>query len=185
MGEDQLVARLRRGEAAAFDAIYARTHRRIYNFLVRLSGRRDVAEDLFQETWLKLARHAPKLRDDSDVEAWLFAVARNLYFSHVRGADADDARDDSAELADEGAPPEQQAAARLDLARLERALAELPAAAREVLLLVAVDGMDQERAAQVLGIGYDAVRQRLTRARALLVERLGDGDRAVAGGDRL
>jgi RNA polymerase sigma-70 factor (ECF subfamily) len=56
--------------------------------------------------------------------------------------------------------------------RLERALASLPPASREVLLLVGVEGFEQEQAAAMLGITYDALRQRLARARAQLAERL-------------
>jgi len=57
---------------------------RIYSFLLRLCGRRDVADDLFQETWAKLATNAVRLREDSDLAAWLFTVARNVYRSHRR-----------------------------------------------------------------------------------------------------
>jgi len=55
---------------------------------------------------------------------------------------------------------------------LERALAELPTASREVLVLIGVEGIDQERAAAILGIGYAALRQRLARARAELARRM-------------
>ena len=159
------MAALKRGEAQAFDAVYARYHARSYQFLYRLAGRRDLAEDLFQETWLKLARHATTLRPDTDLAAWLFTVARNAYRSHRRGVLIDLDRRRQAE------PPEAQPSAdRVVEARRElgRALDSLSDGDKEVLLLVAVDGMEQEQAAAVLGIGYDALRQRLARARANL-----------------
>jgi RNA polymerase sigma-70 factor (ECF subfamily) len=56
--------------------------------------------------------------------------------------------------------------------RMERALATLPVASREVLLLVGLEGFDQVEVAQMLGIKHDALRQRLTRARAQLAEKL-------------
>jgi len=56
------------------------------------------------------------------------------------------------------------------VALLEAALKQLPLASREVLLLVGVEGMDQEEVARVLGVTYDALRQRLSRARAQLAE---------------
>ncbi len=55
---------------------------------------------------------------------------------------------------------------------LERALAELPVASREVLLLVGVENMDQDEVARILGVSYDAMRQRLSRARAQLAEKM-------------
>jgi RNA polymerase sigma-70 factor (ECF subfamily) len=68
--------------------------------------------------------------------------------------------------------PDARADAARAMERMERALASLPAASREVLLLVGVEGFEQDEVAGMLGIKYDALRQRLTRARAQLAERL-------------
>jgi RNA polymerase sigma-70 factor (ECF subfamily) len=170
--ERPLVDALRRGEAAAFDAVYGRYRARVLAFLLRLTGRREVAEDLFQETWLKLARHAARLDEDTDLAAWLFTVARNAWVSHRRWAVLDISRlvalgDDDASPAPAPDPDARADAARR-LAHLERALASLPAGSREVLLIVGVEGFDQEQAAKILGITYEALRQRLSRARAQL-----------------
>ena len=125
---------------------------------------------------MKLARSAPRLEEDTDLAAWLFTVARNAWVSHRRWSVLDVSRlvalgDDDATPA--AAPdPDARADAARRLARLERALAALPAGSREVLLLVGVEGFDQEQAARILGVGYDALRQRLSRARAQLAERL-------------
>jgi len=183
--EHELVAGLRRGEAAALDEAYARYRDRIFGFLSRLAGRRDLAEDLFQETWLKLARHATTLREDTELGAWLYTVARNQFRSHRRWHALDDQR-----LRQFAATPpaaidaEEQADARGALDVLEAALASLPASAREVLLLIAVEGLLPEQAARILGIEYDAVRQRLSRARALLAERMEIAERRRAAGGR-
>src|SRR5262245_5384316 len=87
--ELELVLRLRRGEEAAFDAAYDLYRRRLFGFLARLSGRRDVAEDLLQETFLRLAAKARLLAEDTNLRAWLFAVARNLFISHRRAVVVD------------------------------------------------------------------------------------------------
>src|SRR5690242_7180313 len=76
-----LVARLRQGDADAFDEVYAAFNARLFTFLVRLSRRRDVAEDLLEETWLRLVKHARRLRPDTRLAAWLFTVARHLWVS--------------------------------------------------------------------------------------------------------
>ena len=73
-------------ELAEFDRTYAEMHPRILGFLLRLSGRRDTAEDLAQETWLKFARVAPTLPAETNVPAYLFTVARNAFVSHRRWA---------------------------------------------------------------------------------------------------
>jgi RNA polymerase sigma factor (sigma-70 family) len=173
---DDLVTRLRRGEAWAFDRAYESFHVRIYSFLLRLSRRRDVAEDLAQEVWLKLARHAKDLREDTNLSAWLFTVARNAFLSHRRWAVLDVSRlviaDDEPEGVSPDARPDETHEARETAARLERALGRLPVASREVLLLVAVEGFEPAEAAEVLGLKQDALRQRLSRARAQLAEAL-------------
>jgi RNA polymerase sigma factor (sigma-70 family) len=174
-----LVAGLRRGDEASFAAVYARFRGPLFGFLRRVAGRGDVAEDLFQETWMALARAAPTLREDTDLAAWLFTVARNAFRSHARWARLDVSRwialcDDLCPAPTPG--PEAQAAQSRLVAAVEEALPRLPAAQREVLLLVGVEGLDQDRVAQILGITYAALRQRLARARAALAALVGDVD---------
>src|SRR5262245_46462826 len=79
-----LVAGLRQGDADAFDDVYRAFNTRLFTFLVRLSRRRDVAEDLLEETWLRLVKYARRLRPDTRLGPWLFTVARNLYVSFNR-----------------------------------------------------------------------------------------------------
>ena len=79
-----LVERLRQGDADAFDEVYAVFNTRVFTFLVRLSRRRDVAEDLLEETWLRLVKHARRLRPDTRLGPWLFTVARNIHVSYTR-----------------------------------------------------------------------------------------------------
>jgi RNA polymerase sigma-70 factor, ECF subfamily len=179
VSEAQLVAALRRGEAAAFDEVYLRYRERIFRFLCRMSGRRDVAEDLFQETFLQLARHAPRLDEDSDLGAWLYTVARNRLRSHRRWAALDvlgrRALPESDQDGQQGRGGEGGLAADAALAvsELERALAALPPERREVLVLLGVEGLPPEQVARILGISGEALRQRLARARAELAERIG------------
>jgi RNA polymerase sigma-70 factor (ECF subfamily) len=174
-----LVAGLRGGDAAAFDAVHEAFQARLFTFLLRLCRRRDVAEDLLEETWLRLVRHARGLRPDTRLAPWLFTVARRLHVSYVRARVLEDSA--AAGLIalwpfsiDRSSPFEAAAASELER-RIERALAALPSTSREVLLLVAVAGLDQADAAEVCGISADALRQRLSRARAQLARALSDG----------
>jgi len=178
MGPDaSLVAALRAGDAAAFAQAYAKYRRPLYGFLRRAVRRDDVAQDLLQETWMALARGACDLRLDTDLAAWLFTVARNAFRSHLRWAKLDLSRwialcDDACPAPGPG-PDTAAEQSRLVLA-VEEALGHLPTAHREVLLLVAVEGLEQDQVALVLGISYAALRQRLSRARAALGDLLGD-----------
>lgn len=178
----ELVDRLRRGDASAFDRVYSTYHPRLFSFLLRLSGRRDTAEDLAQETWLKLAKAAPGLREDTTLAPFLFTIARNAFMSHRRWAVLDLSRivtfgiEAMSATSNEPSPETHHERARA-IALLEAALQSLPVAAREVLLLIGVEGMEQEEVAKVLGLSYDTLRQRLSRARAQLAESMETLDR--------
>jgi len=165
---ERLVFELRAGSRAAFEAIYRLYRAPVFGFLLRLSGDRGVAEDLFQNTWLKLHRHAQTLRPDSDLKAWLFTVARNEYLSHRRWRSLDVRRLAGAELRP-SVPVSSDVS--VEFADLERGLAKLNRDEREVLLLSVVEGFEPVRAAGILGISHAAFRKRLSRARTRL-ERL-------------
>ena len=186
--ELELVERLRQGDADAFDEVYAAFNTRVFTFLVRLSRRRDVAEDLLEETWLRLVKHARRLRPDTRLGPWLFTVARNIHVSYNRSRMLEDSA--AASLIslwpfspDRSSPFEAAAATELER-RIERALAGMPAAAREVLLLVGVAGLDPADAADVCGITPEALRQRLHRARETLANALERDAAAEAAGLR-
>lgn len=173
----ELLTELQGGAASAFDALYQRYRARLFSFLARMTGRRDVAEELLQETWLRLATRAPELRPGSDVKPWLFTVARNLATSHLRWRLIDRERMSRLGLwPGHGAEtPFDTASASESERRLEIGLSALPPAYREALLLVAVEQMEPAAAAAVIGVRPDAFRKRLERARALLAERMQEG----------
>ncbi len=174
--ELELVAGLRGGDADAFDAVYGAFNARLYNFLARLANSRDIAEDLVEETWLRLVANAPRLRADTRLGPWLFTVARNLHASHCRSRLLEDSH--AAGLLglwpSGRAEPSPLVAAEASEAerRVTLALASLPMTYREVLLLVAVEGLQPSEAAIICGVSAMAMRQRLSRARTLLARRL-------------
>ncbi len=167
-----LVARLRTGDRAALRSLYGLYSDRIFNFLLRLTKRRDVAEDLHQETWVSVSRNVHRLVEDTDLPAWLFTIARNKFRSWRRWAALDFTRYvfdafETEKVSGPGAPDTND-----ELVHLELALRGLSEGHREVLLLVGVEGLEGTQAADVLGIKPEAFRQRLARARAALTEAL-------------
>jgi RNA polymerase sigma factor (sigma-70 family) len=184
--ELRLVAGLRAGDTAAFDEVHAAFNARLFRFLCLASNRRDVAEDLLEETWLRLVVHAQKLRADTHLSAWLFTVARNLHTSYCRSRLLDHAyAEQLIGLWPSGAPsPSPLAALESSEAegRLAAALASLPIAQREALLLVGVEGLRPAEAAEVCGVSAEVLRQRLSRARRALADHLRERQRlGVAG----
>ena len=175
--ETEWVAGLRRGDRAAFDQVFSAYRRRLYGYLVRMTRRRDVADDLLQETFIRLAQHAKQLAADTRLAAWLFTVAHRLFVSWTR------AQQVRAQLAGDLPRREPASGGRSPLdavcdsqaqLALERAFETLSPAYREVALLVGVEGLTPAEVGTILGLRGDAVRQRLARARTELASALGE-----------
>jgi RNA polymerase sigma-70 factor (ECF subfamily) len=172
--ERALISALRRRDPYAFDSIYKRHHPRIWAFLVRLTGHRSEAEDLFQETWLAAARHAHRLHPESEIVPWLFSIARNKFRSSRRYLLFDLRRKErfACEPQPASLAPDETVHLRARAEKLQKAFESLDAIHREVLLLTMVEGLDTRQVAQVLGLREDAVRKRMSRARAALESQL-------------
>ena len=173
--ELELVSRLRERDASAFEAVHDAINTRLFSFLARLANSRDVAEDLLEETWLRLVAHAGRLQPDTRLGPWLFTVARNLHASYRRSRLIEDSGDAGAlGLWSRGtpAPSPLEAAQASELERrIASALAAVPTIYREALLL-AMEGVGPSEAAAVCGVSAPAMRQRLSRARTLLDRQL-------------
>jgi RNA polymerase sigma-70 factor (ECF subfamily) len=176
-----LVAKLKAGDADAFDIVHGAFNTRLFNFLARLVRRREVAEDLLEETWLRVVDVAPRLRDDTRLGPFLFTIARNLHISYCRSRSIEEHyASDLVGLWPSSSPvpsPIEATIARETGERLDAALAALPAMYREALLLVGFDDLRPAEAALVCGITPEAMRQRISRARAMLANRLEEMNR--------
>jgi RNA polymerase sigma-70 factor (ECF subfamily) len=177
--EAALVIRLRSGDITAFDHIYDAFNRRLLSFLTRMAKNRSVAEDLLEETWLRLIAGGEELHADTRLGPWLFTVARNLYISHCRSRAREHSCSADLILLWPGGRPQSP----FDLAslsefeeRVEAAIASAPPMYREVLLLVGVEHLSPADAAKVCGISPESLRQRLSRARTLISRFLEDHD---------
>ncbi|HEX8029500.1 MAG TPA: RNA polymerase sigma factor, partial [Vicinamibacterales bacterium] len=141
-----------------------------------LARNRDTAEDLLEETWLRFVDHAPKLKPDTALAPFLYTIARNLHVSYCRSRLLEDSYShDLLGLWPSGSArpsPLECAVANQTELRIEDALSAMPAIYREAILLVAVEGMKPAEAAVVCGISPEAMRQRISRARALIARGL-------------
>jgi len=172
--DQETLTLLRRRDPRGFDQAYATYAVRLFSFLTRLVGRaeRPLAEDLLQQTFLKLAEHGPELRADSDLRAWLYTVARNAFLGQVRGRHTT-AEGPSLELIADFAP---DAEARLMVGDVEAALLRLRLEDRELLLLVGAEGLEPRAVSKLLGLEPATLRKRLERARQRLLLELERGE---------
>jgi RNA polymerase sigma-70 factor (ECF subfamily) len=171
-GAEALLERLRSADSAVFEdafrEVYAAEKAVVYGLLLRLSGDATATADLFQNVWLKLARHRQTLRPDTVLRAWLCTVARNEYLNHRRAQTLDLSRVLTLDLEQ----PADASPSDPRVLELNAALRQLSDADREVLLMTSVDGLSLPQAAAALGIAEPALRQRLSRARRRLTAEL-------------
>jgi len=168
--EDEL-AQLRRGDLNALAALLARYQNRLYRYLLRLVRETSTAEDLFQQTWLRVAQKIRSYDSRRNFDAWLFSVARNLAIDHLRRHRPESLDEPLAfgETRAERTPAAGPDAFELLLARertslLMSALEKLPAIYREVLTLRFEEEMKIEEVAAVLDAPLSTVKTRLRRA---------------------
>jgi RNA polymerase sigma-70 factor (ECF subfamily) len=169
--EEARIARgLRRRDPDLMDALIAQYQHRLLRYLLHLTGNRSTAEDLFQETWMRVLEKGHLYDGKSRFVTWLLTIAHNVAIDHLRRrspASLDEMQD-----SEEGAPfevqdarpsPFEQAAANEESARLEAALNRLPAIFREVLTLRIHEQMKLEEIAQLIHIPVATVKTRLYR----------------------
>jgi RNA polymerase sigma-70 factor (ECF subfamily) len=195
--ENELIARAKSGDYAAFEAIVSKYEGRIFGLAMRLVRHREDAEDITQKTFLSVVEHVTDFREEAPFAAWILRIATNHALKVLRkrrGLDIIPARgDDEAEdyasmplpdfIADWHKTPEKLASDGETKALLTQALDELSDSLKATFLLRDVEGLSIDDTAKALGIKPGAVKVRLLRARLQLRERLtrtlGDRDRVV------
>jgi RNA polymerase sigma-70 factor (ECF subfamily) len=159
------------GDTQAFNELYARCAGQLLAFLIRLTRDRDRAEDLLQTTFAKVHRARDTYLKGAPVLPWLYAIARRTFYDAERSRRA---RHES--LSRDGVLPDLAArgtSSKIELPHaLDRALAGLPTAYREALLLTKFFGYSGDEAAAALGTTRAAIKVRVHRANQQLREDL-------------
>ena len=131
-----------------------------------LSGNRDTADDLVQETLLKAWAARKRFQAGTNMRAWTFIILRNLYLSQMRRARFKGEWDDLAADRLLAAPASQDR--HVELADMQRALMHLPQPQREALILVGAGGFAYEEAAEICGVAVGTIKSRVARGRVAL-----------------
>ncbi|MCA3014065.1 MAG: RNA polymerase sigma factor [Myxococcaceae bacterium] len=175
--DEQLMLAFKSGDARAFGTLVARHRQPVFNFILRYVGHRQRAEDLLQETWLKVVRSSSEWEPKARFTTWVYTIARNLCVDSARkeafratdSLDAPAPGDDGAEgrargelVADGAGQAPDRAAYNARLRPLlERAIRSLPAEQREVFLLREYQGLGFKEIAEVTGVNENTVKSRM------------------------
>ncbi|MBI5766885.1 MAG: sigma-70 family RNA polymerase sigma factor [Verrucomicrobia bacterium] len=165
------------GDRGAFGRIVARYQSLVCSLAYSATGNLNRSEDLAQETFLAAWKQLPELREPAKLRAWLCGIARNLISNAQRRAGREPAHlaepfDAAHEAAAAEPSPPEQAVTREEEALLWRALEKIPDNYREPLVLFYREHKSVEAVARELDLTEDAVKQRLSRGRALLHEQV-------------
>lgn len=175
--DEELMLAYARDDLRAFDQLYARNRGPLYRFLLRSAGNRASADELFQETWVRVIGARQRYRPEARFSTWLLSIAHRLLIDQSRRARPLSGTE-AAELAlaQEPAPehesPEATHSAFALARRVQAALAELPAEQREAFLMRAELDAGPDEIAQATGVGRETAKSRLRYAVERLRQRL-------------
>jgi RNA polymerase sigma-70 factor (ECF subfamily) len=182
LSDEQLMARIRKRDQAAFSCLLNRHLNAIHAYLFRLTGSRTDADDLSQDTFLRVWRKAASFKPGrAKLTTWLHRIAHNLFVDEYRrqlraqppnhAVDTDPALD---EIADPRADHASLSEHREQLADLNRALMALPEGQRSALTLCQIQGFSNLEAADIMAVSVRALESLLARARRRLKNELSE-----------
>lgn len=169
------------GDPGAMEDFVAAVRHKVYQYSYLNCGRRDEAEEVAQETLLRVCEHLHELREPEHVRTWLFRIARNICLTRRRHHDFEPCSELSIERVpthwDELLPGREElpeeAAYHHELRRLlARAIHSLPEPYRSVVMLRDLEDLSVEQTASILDVSENVVKTRLRRARAAMRKRL-------------
>ncbi len=175
MGEttdEELMTMYRTGDTASFDALYARHRAPLFRYVERLCGNRSVAEELYQDVWMRVIRAREQWQPGTRFQPWLYRIAHNRIVDHWRAG-----REDNPGIEDEtviplDSPwPDAMLLIRDCVERLFQLLGGLGEEQRNAFLRKEEAGLTLEQIAEVTGAGFETVKSRLRYA----LKRLRDG----------
>jgi len=177
LSDSALVAAARKGDMKAFERLYRLHSGKVMGLCLRMTRRRDVAEDCVQQTFIRAWRSLAAFEGRSAFGTWLHRIAVNEVLTHERNhgtrAESDEEAVEDAQAVQAVPVESQRAYDAGEVMDVERALATLPPGSRHVVVLQTVYGYSHEEVAEMLGIAVGTCKAQLHRARHLLSRRLG------------
>ncbi len=164
--DTQLMLSVRDGAVANLAPLFERHHVRLYNYYVKLTGDRELSEDMVQDVFLRILKYRHTFRGEGQFTTWMFSIARNVQTDYARRWRREEPLQDDEDLADESEGPPAGGATdgRYDVGLVQDALLRLSSEKREALILSRYQGLKYSEIAAISGCSVEAVKVRVHRA---------------------
>ncbi len=171
--DTDLIRKARQGDVEAYNLLISRWEKRVYNYLLRITGDREEALDLSQDVFLKAYQNIRKLDDPGRFAPWLFRIAHNEAFSAFRKRRADREASGTPEFTADDTSTARTPVFPIELSiAVSTALSKLPAEQREAVTLKIYQGFKFEEMAEILSCPVSTVKSRLYAALDVLKTQL-------------
>ena len=179
--DQDLLADLITGDMDAFEIIVNRYKDRLMNFVFRFIGNYDIAEDIVQETFLRVFRKRRDYKAIANFSTWIFTIAGNLAKSEIRRQKrwrflsldwTNEEMDKGIELSDPSKPPDKIADDQIIDLKVQNAIESLPIKYKEAIILRDIEGMSYNQISQILKCPVGTVKSRVNRARFRIQKKL-------------
>lgn len=168
--DTQLMLSVRDGAVGNLAPLFERHHVKLYNYYVRLTGDRDLSEDMVQDVFLRILKYRHTFRGEGLFTTWMFSIARNVQTDYARRWRREQPLNDGEESDGDGSYPlaavsvADSTDAGYDTALLQDALLRLSADKREALILSRYQGFKYSEIAEISGCSVEAIKVRVHRA---------------------
>lgn len=183
--DEELIFAFQRGSSEAFDIIVTRYKHPLTNFVYRFLGDYDDCDDVVQETFVRVFRNKHSYKPQAKFSTWIYTIAGNLAKSRLRQRERqkllslstlwkreEDFRE--ADIPDNRYPADRDAESSLKFERIQKALSQISAKYREVVILRDIQEFSYEEIASITGLKLGTVKSRIKRGRTILQKLLKD-----------
>ena len=163
--DNQLMLQIRNGDVDKLSILFERHHISVYNFFLRMTGKKEISEDMVQDVFLRMLKYRHTYRGDGKFSNWMFHIARNIQFDYFKKKQREDYHDsDEIELVSDNPTPGEAVEQRQDSELIHSALMKLAIEKREVLVLSRFQNKKYEEIADMLGCKVGTIKARVHRA---------------------
>jgi RNA polymerase sigma-70 factor (ECF subfamily) len=153
------------GKVEKLAILFERHNLMLFNFFLRLTGNRNVSEDLVQDVFFRILKYRSTYKGESKFTIWMYQIARNVHVDYLRKHKRElSLEDQQKEVASQQPTPDEKVAQGQEIAMVREALARLPLKKREVLILSRFQNLKYKEIAELLGCHIGTVKTHVHRA---------------------